>query len=128
MTTTPETIQQLSEHLGSLAGTHCRPEFGNQVFYVGGSQFAALTDTAVLMHLPMAELTGVLRRGVARPFVSAAAMGRNGWVEIPFGQISLEELERLLTTSHAAARHAHRRSRPRHPSRARRRGGPAPTT
>jgi len=124
----PETVQRLSQHLGSLAGTQCRPEFGNQVFYVGGSQFAALTDGAVLMHLPMAELTTILRQGVARPFVSAAVMGRNGWVEIPLGQTPVEELERLLTTSHAAARHAHRRSRPRHPSRARRRGGPGART
>jgi hypothetical protein len=115
-----DVIARLRAHLETLRQVHCRPEFGNQVFYMGAVQFAALTDRAVLVHLPAAELTAVLRRGYARPFVSARAMGRNGWVEIALSGAPPEELERLLTLSHAAARRAPRRARPR-PSRARRR-------
>jgi hypothetical protein len=99
----------------------CRPEFGNRVFYVRATQFAALTDRAVLMHLAAADLTDVLRRRIAKPFVSAGAMGRNGWVENRFEATVPDDPERLLSASHAAARHSNRRTRPRHPSRARRR-------
>lgn len=121
MTTPTDLLARLRRHLEGLPEVQGRPEFGDQVFYVGGTQFAALTDRVALMHLPAAALTAVLRRGVARPFVSAGAMGRNGWVEMDLDAVPPEELELLLATSHAAAARAHRRRRPRHPGRARRR-------
>ena len=121
MTDTAAVPERLHDHLDRLPGVECRPEFGNRVFYVRATQFAALTDAAVLMHLAATDLTDVLRRRIAKPFVSAGAMGRNGWVEIAFDATDPEDLERLLTASHAAARHSNRRSRARHPSRARKR-------
>lgn len=112
---------RLRRHLERLPRVQCRPEFGNQVFYLSGVQFAALTDRAALMHLPAPVLTDLLRRRLARPFVSTGSMGRHGWVELDLDAIPEEALERLLDTSFAAATNAHRRARPRHPGRARRR-------
>jgi len=113
--------EQLRAHLESFSDVQSRPEFGNVVYYVGGAQFAALTDGAALMHLPPAELTEALRSGVAKPFVSAGAMGRNGWVEMKLSAASFEDLSGFLDAAHRAAQHAHRRSRRRHPARAPRR-------
>jgi TfoX/Sxy family transcriptional regulator of competence genes len=118
---------RLHDHLEALPRVTCRPEFGSQVFYVGGTQFAALTDRSALLRLAAADLTTALRRGLVRPFVSAGAMGRNGWVEVALDPARAAEIEALLTASHAAASHAHRRTRPRHPARARRRGSGAPS-
>jgi hypothetical protein len=66
------------------------------------------------------ELIGALRTGIARPFVSVGAMGKNGWVEVRFDRVDQEALERLIEAASAAAQHAHRRSQPKRPSAARR--------
>lgn len=121
MTDTIAVLERLRGFLAELPGVDCRPEFGNQVFYAGATQFAALTDRAVLMHLAASDLTDALLRGYAKPFVSVGAMGRNGWVEIGLTAAPAEDLEQLLLASHSAARHSNRRVRARHPSRARHR-------
>jgi len=114
------------QRLDALPGVARRPEFGNQTYFVAGSRFASLTDRTLVMHLPPAELTEALKLGVARPFVSAGATGRNGWVEIQLEHCDQAILQRLIAASHTSAQQSHRRSAPRRP-RAARRTRPAPT-
>lgn len=115
-----EALTWADDRLAALPDVTRRAEFGNQTFLVGGTRFAALTGRAVVMHLPPAELIDALRRGIARPFVSAGAMGKNGWVELAVEGIEEPLLERYLLAAHSAAHQAHRRTAPRRPAGARR--------
>jgi hypothetical protein len=104
---------------GQLSGVSIKKEFGNDALVVGGTRFAAVTDLALVVHLPGTVLTEALRLG-AKPFVSAGAMGRHGWVEIKLAGLDPVQGEAFLVAAHAAALHAHRRTAVKKPSRARR--------
>lgn len=104
----------------SLPGTSTHVEFGSEAWFVDGIMFAALAGSRLTMHLPPAELTKAMRRGVARPLVSMGAIDRNGWVEVRLDLLANEELDRLLHVAHDAARNARRRGRAAKPPRARR--------
>ena len=119
----PSSAPEIREFLLGLPDVTGRPEFGNEAYYVGGTHFAGITDRAVTMPLPAAALTDALTRGLARPLLSVGALARNRWVEVALDGTPPAEIERLLLLAHNAARHAHRRTRPRHPSRARHRSG-----
>ena len=124
-------LATVTAHLAALPGVTRRTEFGNDAFFVGGSRFAGVTDKGIVMHLPPAELTEVLRLGIAKPFVSVGAMGKNGWVELRIEGVAPELIERLIGAAHGSASHSHRRTPQRRPSAARhtrsRTRSPSPT-
>ena len=108
-----------ADFLKSLPGVTARPEFGTEAYFVGNTRFAALSPRGLVIHLPPSELLTALKAGFAKPFVSAGAMGKSGWVELKTTGIDRVALESLLVAS-AAARHSHRRVMPKHPAAARR--------
>jgi hypothetical protein len=113
-------LARLQAHLDTLADVSHRPEFGGEAYYAGGAPFCALTESAALLRLPPREITETLRSGLGRPFVSAAAMGKSGWVEVRLAGAPIDDLMRWLTAAHRAGRQAHRKHRPARPTRARR--------
>lgn len=115
----PSTASTTAALLRQLSGVTPRTEFGGLAFFVGTTRFAALTPEAVLLHLPSAELTDALIRGIARPFVSVGAMGKHGWVEIRFAAVGDDDLSRYLLAAHAAALGGHRKTALKKPPRAR---------
>ena len=106
--------------LKSLPGVTVRPEFGTEVFFVDNARFAAVSARGLVLHLPPSELLAALKAGIAKPFVSVGAMGKNGWVELKPAGVDRVALESLLIASCNAARNAHRRVMPKHPPAARR--------
>ena len=114
----PTTAAAAEAELRQLPGVTIKTEFGNRAFWVADTRFAAATPVAVLLRLPAEALTEALLQG-ARPFVSAGAMGRNGWVEIRLSMVDIERLRGLIASAHEAALHSHRRSAIKKPSRAR---------
>lgn len=106
------------EFAKQLSGVTVKKEFGNEAFVVSGTRFAAITDQALVVHLPGSVLTEALRIG-AKPFVSAGAMGRHGWVEIKLASLDSANGQAFLVAAHAGALHAHRRTAIKKPSRAR---------
>jgi hypothetical protein len=110
----------LSNRLSLLPGVTTRREFGAEAFYLGDAKFAAVTDRALVMHLPPRELTEAYRTGHGRPFVSVGALSRHGWIEIPLATLSPHAADPWIEAAHRAARASHRRARTRKPHPARR--------
>ncbi len=106
--------------LKTLPGVTVRPEFGTEAFFVGQARFAASSPRGVVLHLPPSELLTALKAGIAKPFVSVGAMGKNGWVELKTAGVDRVALESLLIASCNAAKNTHRRVMLKHPRAARR--------
>ncbi len=107
-------------YLKSLPGVTARPEFGTETFFVDNARFAAVSPRGLVLHLPPSELLAALKAGIAKPFVSVGAMGKNGWVELKTAGVDRIALESLLIAACNTARNAHRRVIPKHPPAARR--------
>ncbi len=116
--------QQLREGLGnrlsSLGQVTSRTEFGNEAFFVGDAKFAAVTDRALVLHLPSRAATDAFKSGQARPFVSVGALARHGWIELPFATLSLQYADPWIEAAYRSAISSHRRTRNRKPAPARR--------
>ncbi len=120
MTDFQDVREGLGNRLSALAGVTSRKEFGNEAFFVGEAKFAAVTDRALVLHLPSKELTEAYKSGQARPFVSVGALSRHGWIEIPLASFSPRFVEPWIEAAHRSAQHNQHRSRPRKPAAARR--------
>ena len=68
----------------------------------------------------MLERVVRVKAGIAKPFVSVGAMGKNGWVELKTAGVDRVALESLLIASCNAAKNTHRRVMLKHPRAARR--------
>jgi hypothetical protein len=110
----------LANRLSLLQGATSRREFGGEAYYLGETKFAAITDRALVMHLPPRELTEAFRTGHGRPFVSVGALNRHGWIEIPLVTLSPQMADGWIEAAYRAAKHTRRRTRAKKPSRARR--------
>ncbi len=115
----PASRAQALAFLQGLSGATSKAEFGNETFLAATKRFAAVAGETVLLRLAPTDLIDALRLPGAKPFVSVAAMGRHGWVEIKLGQVEASDLERLITAAHAGASIGNRRSALKKPSRAR---------
>ncbi len=115
-----QSLDAAATFLKSLPGVATRKEFGTEAFFVGNARFAAASPRGLVLHLPPSELLTALKAGLAKPFVSIGAMGKNGWVELKTAGIDRVALESLLIASCNAARSGHRRVMPKRPSAARR--------
>jgi hypothetical protein len=120
-----EVREGLGNRLSALANVVSRHEFGNEAFYLGETKFAALTDRALVLHLPAKEITEALKTRQARPFVSVGALNRHGWVEIALTGAAPLQVDIWIGAAYRAAQHSHRRSRGRKPAPARRLKKPA---
>jgi hypothetical protein len=115
-----EVREGLGNRLSALANVVSRHEFGNEAFYLGETKFAALTDRALVLHLPAREITEALKTRQARPFVSVGALNRHGWIEIPLSGGTPLQADLWIGAAYRAAQHSHRRSRAKKPAPARR--------
>jgi hypothetical protein len=120
MTGFSDVKEGLGNRLSALAGVTSRKEFGNEAFFVGEAKFAAVTDRALVLHLPPKELTEAFKTGQARPFVSAGTLSRHGWIELPLASFSPRFAEPWIDVAYRSAQHTHRRTRIRKPAAARR--------
>lgn len=122
---TVASLAWLNTRLAALPGVVVKREFGDQGYFLGPTRFAAVTPRGLVMHLPSALVIEALTLGIAKPFVSMGAMGRNGWVEFTSQALAPEVIERFVVAAHEAAGHAHRRSQPKRPATRRRTRGSA---
>ena len=120
-----EVREGLGNRLSALPNVVSRHEFGNEAFYVGDTKFAALTDRALVLHLPAKETIEALKTRQARPFVSVGALNRHGWIEIGLGGTTPLQVDAWIEAAYRAAQHSHRRSRAKKPTPARRLKKPA---
>jgi hypothetical protein len=110
----------LANRLALLPGVTCRTEFGGQAFWLGDAKFAALTDRALVLHLPPRDVTELFKSGQGRPFVSADALSRHGWIELSLATLSPAYADPWIEVAHRAAKASPRRGRSRKPAAARR--------
>ena len=120
MTAWQELREGLGNRLSTLARVTSRKEFGNEAFFVGDAKFAAITDRALVLHLPSKDLTAAFKSGQGRPFVSVGALARHGWIELPFATLSLQYADPWIEAAYRSAAQTHRRPRSRKPAPARR--------
>jgi hypothetical protein len=120
MTSWQDLREGLGNRLSALARVTSRKEFGNEAFFVGDAKFAAVTDRALVLHLPSKQLTAAFKSGQGRPFVSVGALSRHGWIELPFNTLSLQYVDPWIDAAYRSAQSSHRRTRSRKPAPARR--------
>jgi hypothetical protein len=110
----------LSTRLSLLTDVTVRREFGGDAFFVGETKFAAITDRALVLHLPPRDVTQVFRTGQGRPFVSVGALSRHGWIEIPFATLTPQLADPWIEAAYRAAHTGRKRGSSRRPAAARR--------